>query len=66
MEKMFEMMIKSFGFNPDDVKTNITNAAIIFKQMAEQLNRIEQKLDRLNPSLEKVEIVPYTDPHKPN
>lgn len=46
MEKMFEMMIKSMGFDPAQVKLNVENAAKIAKAMGDQLNRIEnnQKL----------------------
>lgn len=47
MEKMMEMMIKAMGLDVGQVKENVTQAAIIFKSMAEQLNRVEQKIDLL-------------------
>lgn len=47
MEKMFEMMLKSMGFNPADMKANIVKAAEEFKLLKEQLNRIEEKQDEI-------------------
>jgi hypothetical protein len=47
MEAMMKSMLKSMGFNPDDMKKQIENAGIAFKSLADQLNRIEVKLDLL-------------------
>lgn len=70
MEKMMEMMIKAMGLDTEQVKSNITNAAIIFKQMSEQLNRVEQKLDLLlkdrNDNIEKVLLAPLGNYDKSN
>lgn len=64
MEKMFEMMLKSMGFEPNQMRGNIETAAKIFKAMADQLNRVEQKLDLLlneSPPVKSLVELPAND-----
>lgn len=67
MEKMFEMMLKSMGFNPAELKVNVETAAVVFKDMADRLIRVEQKLDLLlnesSPVVEPVSLSGNNEKH---
>jgi hypothetical protein len=38
-----DMLLKSFGFNPDDIKHTANQAMQTFNQLAERLQRIEEQ-----------------------
>ena len=42
-----QMMLKSMGLDPDEIIKSVNQFGEVFKAMQEQMNRIENKLDKV-------------------
>lgn len=63
-----EMMLKTFGIDPEAIKAQATGAIEVVKQVDERMSRIELKLDMVITGMQNARILPLTvevDAHRP-